>query len=53
LDPELRINIFNFFKSRGFRYVTLDLEGYRPGSMNVAAGENIVNAKREEIRDKG
>lgn len=37
LDPELRKNIVNFFKSRGFRYISLDLEGYRPGSMNVSA----------------
>ena len=37
VDPELRNNIINFFKSKGFRYVSLDLEGYRPGSMNVAA----------------
>ena len=37
-DPELRKNITNFFKSRGFRFITLDLGGYRPGSMNVSVG---------------
>jgi len=34
LDPELRRSLVSFFKSTGFTYVSLDLEGYRTGSMN-------------------
>jgi uncharacterized protein len=34
LDNELRTNLVNFAKSLGYKYVTLDLEGYRQGSMN-------------------
>ena len=34
LVPEQRRSIVDFFKSTGFSYVSLDLEGYRTGSMN-------------------
>ncbi len=34
LDEELRIRIYDIFKSYGFNYVSLDLKGYRTGSMN-------------------
>jgi uncharacterized protein len=34
LEPGLRKAIVAFFKSAGFTYVSLDLEGYRTGSMN-------------------
>jgi uncharacterized protein len=34
LDPALRTTIVNHLKSLGFTYVTLDLQGYRTGSMN-------------------
>jgi len=34
LDEELRGSVARFFKSAGFTYVSLDLEGYRTGSMN-------------------
>jgi uncharacterized protein len=33
-DPDLRKGIVTGFKEIGFSYVTLDLEGYRTGSMN-------------------
>lgn len=33
-DPDLRKEIAKRFKEFGFAYVTLDLEGYRTGSMN-------------------
>jgi uncharacterized protein len=33
--PEVRSNIIESFKSIGFRFVALDLEGYVPGSMNL------------------
>ncbi|MEJ2200256.1 MAG: ATP-dependent sacrificial sulfur transferase LarE [Desulfuromonadaceae bacterium] len=34
LEPGLRENIIHVFKTAGFNYVTLDLQGYRTGSMN-------------------
>ena len=34
LTPELRAEIAKKFRSFGFSYVTLDLQGYRTGSMN-------------------
>lgn len=33
-DPEMRQKLVAFSKAQGFLYVTLDLEGYRTGSMN-------------------
>ena len=46
-DSLLRNNIAKKFKEFGFTYVTLDLEGYRTGSMNeplrkVSSG-NVVS----------
>lgn len=34
LDPALRAEMSRFFQENGFDYVTLDLQGYRSGSMN-------------------
>jgi uncharacterized protein len=34
VQPEIRTQITESFKSYGFTYMTLDLEGYRTGSMN-------------------
>ena len=34
LDESLRLNIYECFKEYGFAYVSLDLKGYRTGSMN-------------------
>jgi pyridinium-3,5-biscarboxylic acid mononucleotide sulfurtransferase len=36
LDPELRGRVVSFFRAAGFTYVSLDLQGYRTGSMNEA-----------------
>jgi uncharacterized protein len=33
-DREMRSKVVDFFKSLGYTYVTLDLQGYRTGSMN-------------------
>jgi uncharacterized protein len=37
LDPSIRAQLIRGFKAVGFRYVAMDLEGYRPGSMNPLA----------------
>jgi pyridinium-3,5-biscarboxylic acid mononucleotide sulfurtransferase len=36
LEPELRRRVHDFFRAAGFTYVSLDLMGYRTGSMNEA-----------------
>lgn len=36
LEPAFRRNLVAFFRSAGFTYVALDLQGYRTGSMNEA-----------------
>ncbi len=36
LEPAFRRSLVAFFRSAGFTYVALDLEGYRTGSMNEA-----------------
>ena len=35
LSPEMARELVRIFKKLGFRFVTLDLEGYRQGSLNV------------------
>jgi uncharacterized protein len=34
LDPQRRASIADFLRSLGFRFVTIDLEGFRSGSLN-------------------
>jgi uncharacterized protein len=40
LDAAMARRFTEIFKSLGFRYVTLDLEGYRQGSLNEVLGES-------------
>ena len=35
LDPTMAAQFTTIFKALGFKFVTLDLEGFRSGSMNV------------------
>ncbi|HAG50563.1 MAG TPA: ATP-dependent sacrificial sulfur transferase LarE, partial [Deltaproteobacteria bacterium] len=42
LDKEIRNAIVNSFKQHGFTYITLDLQGYRTGSMN----ENLTEKSK-------
>jgi uncharacterized protein len=46
-EPSLRERIVHHFKSLGFIYVTLDLQGYRTGSMNEVLTDE---AKREYLK---
>ena len=41
LTLEMAARFTEIFKSLGFRYVTLDLEGYRQGSLN-----EVLNLKK-------
>ncbi len=38
LEPTLRSRVLEFFRAAGFTYVSLDLQGYRSGSMNEPDG---------------
>lgn len=40
LDPSMAARFVEIFKPLGFHYVTLDLEGYRQGSMNAVLGHD-------------
>ena len=43
LTPEMAVEFTRIFKALGFSYVTLDLEGFRSGSMNaVLPVENVA-----------
>jgi Zn-finger nucleic acid-binding protein len=44
-DPDTRDRIIQKFHSLGYLYVTIDLEGYRSGSMN----KKIANAVRPDV----
>ncbi len=45
LNLEVARRLTTIFKALGFRYVTLDLEGYRQGSLN-----EVLNLKKESAR---
>jgi uncharacterized protein len=42
LDPEIAAQLTAQFKKFGYKYVTLDLEGYRTGSANEVLSESIT-----------
>jgi uncharacterized protein len=45
MTPEMAAEFTRIFKNLGFKFVTLDLEGFRSGSMNVLLSpEQIVRA---------
>jgi len=46
LDPAARQNLVAQFKKIGFHYVTLDLQGYRTGSMNEPIAAEIRSTTR-------
>jgi uncharacterized protein len=46
LTPDVARQFTEIFKALGFLYVTLDLEGYRQGSLNAALGPETVSEER-------
>jgi pyridinium-3,5-biscarboxylic acid mononucleotide sulfurtransferase len=46
LNPEMAAEFTRIFKALGFKFVTLDLEGFRSGSMNTLLAAEILTAKR-------
>lgn len=47
IEPELRLAVIKKFKKIGYTYITIDLEGYRTGSMNEPLGLAHSNEKRK------
>lgn len=43
LDPDMASRLLVLFKKLGYKYVTLDLEGYRTGSANEALAQSELN----------
>ena len=48
LDAAVRETVVRATKAAGYRYVTLDLQGYRMGSMNETLGAGAGSRKKEE-----
>lgn len=46
MDPKIAIEFTRVFKALGFKYVTLDLEGFRSGSMNEILPLEQLQARR-------
>ena len=49
LDDDLRTKIVAHLKSLGFTYVTLDLQGFRSGSMNEVLSIEVKNSFTEKL----
>ena len=47
LDPETRDKVTTRFKELGFTYVTVDLEGYRTGSMNEPSAKHTATKQTD------
>lgn len=46
LQPDVRDEIVRSFKATGFSYVSLDLQGYRMGSLNEAVAKGAAGSRR-------
>jgi PP-loop superfamily ATP-utilizing enzyme len=45
----LRGEVVSYFKSIGYAYVTVDLQGFRSGSGNEVLGEVLMAAMRQTM----
>lgn len=50
LNPEMAAEFTRTFKELGFTYVTLDLEGFRSGSMNAILPREVLEKQKAEGR---
>jgi pyridinium-3,5-biscarboxylic acid mononucleotide sulfurtransferase len=50
VEPSLRDRLVNHLKALGFTYVTLDLQGYRTGSMNEVLSEQEKRGYTVEVQ---
>jgi uncharacterized protein len=51
VEPELRDELIRHFKSLGFKSITLDLEGFRSGSMNSMLPISEISNLKSQISD--
>ncbi len=51
MEPALRKEITDRFRALGFTYVTLDLQGYRTGSMNETPGKDKADRAQSAARE--
>ena len=49
LDPDMASRLVALFKNLGYKYVTLDLEGYRTGSANEMLPESELRSVQGEL----
>ena len=43
MEEDVRTKVYDMFKKTGFAYVTLDIKGYRTGSMNETLNDTYAN----------
>ena len=48
-DPRMAVDLVRYLKSLGFRYVTLDLEGFRSGSLNELVPLEMRQQNRQAL----
>ena len=51
LEEETRLKVNRAFKELGFKYVTLDIQGYRTGSMNETLPDNLQSPRKKNALD--
>ena len=53
LDPAMAAQFSIIFKALGFKFVTLDLEGFRSGSMNALLPAGDLLRNKDLLRNTG
>jgi uncharacterized protein len=53
LDPAMAAQFSIIFKALGFKFVTLDLEGFRSGSMNALLPAGDLLRNKDQLRNTG
>ena len=51
LNPDIRNQVYEEFRKIGFIYVSLDLKGYRTGSMNETLTANEISYGKEIVNN--
>ena len=52
LDPEIRQSLVRELKAIGYRYISLDLQGYRSGSLNEGLKIQKIEFRRQDTGDR-
>ncbi len=51
-DPQICADLVRYLKSLGFRYVTLDMEGFRSGSLNELIPLELRTSMRQNLAER-